>query len=81
MIRRAIAVTVVALGASAVMPAAPAQARFCMPDHQCTTYYYSDSSHSTQVGSLYEECDGSRYSSGRRTGYFTFSEIPCGSPR
>ncbi|MDG4803751.1 DUF6289 family protein [Micromonospora sp. WMMD980] len=81
MIRRAIVVAAIAVFVSVVVPGSPAQARACKIDHQCTTYYYSDSSHSTQVGSLYEECDGSRYSSGRRTGYLTFSEIPCRSSR
>lgn len=79
MVRRVAAAAAVALATAtvAVLPAAPAQARACKIDHMCTTYYYSDSSYTTIVGSLYEECDGSRYTWGTRTSHFTFSEVPC----
>lgn len=77
MIRRAAAALVLTASVLAVLPGSPAQARACMIDHQCTTYYYSNSSMTTIVGSLYEECDGSRYSWGTRTGYLTFTEVPC----
>jgi hypothetical protein len=77
MIRRASVALVLAASVLAVLPGSPAQARACRIDHQCTTYYYSDSAHTTIVGGLYEECDGSRYSFGTRTGYLTFTEVPC----
>ncbi|MBO4209179.1 DUF6289 family protein [Micromonospora echinofusca] len=77
MLRRTLAAATLGVAAIAVLPGAPAQARACMIDHQCTTYYYSDSSKTTIVGSLYEECDGSRYQWGTRTGYLTFTEVPC----
>lgn len=76
MFRRILLAT--ALGIAVVtVPAASAQARACMIGYECYTTYYSDSSHTTVVGGLYEGCDGTRSSWGQRTAYATFVETPC----
>ncbi|SCL16638.1 hypothetical protein GA0070616_1071 [Micromonospora nigra] len=77
MIRRTLAAATVAAGIFALLPGAPAQARACMIDWQCTTYYYSDSSRTTIVGALYEDCDGYRANWGTRTAHVSFTEVPC----
>ncbi|WP_018349799.1 DUF6289 family protein [Longispora albida] len=74
-------VTIGALAVAAliavVVPAVPAQARACRIDHFCTTAWYSDSSYTNHIGGMYEECDGSVYTWGQRTGYVVFRESPC----
>ncbi|MEV2241891.1 DUF6289 family protein [Micromonospora sp. NPDC049891] len=77
MVRRTLAAATLAVGVFALLPGAPAQARVCALNYQCTTHYYSDSSHSTIVGGLYEECDGYRFSWGVRTSHIDFTEVPC----
>ncbi|HVD88785.1 MAG TPA: DUF6289 family protein [Jatrophihabitantaceae bacterium] len=62
---------------SLVIPVGPAHARACMMNHQCTTIWYSDATQTTQVGGLYEECDGFTFRWGTRTAYVTFDEVPC----
>jgi hypothetical protein len=67
----------VGTAAVAVLPAAPAQARACIIDHYCYTTWYSNAAHTSVVGELYEDCDGTRTSWGTRSGYVTFVEVPC----
>ena len=77
MARRLLVASGLAVLVSLVVPAGPAQARACMIDHQCTTIWYSDATRTTQVGGLYEECDGYTFRWGSRTAHITFDEIPC----
>jgi hypothetical protein len=60
-----------------VVPASPAQARACQIDYYCTTTFYSDSSRTTVVGRLTEDCDGARYFWGSRGHNARFVESPC----
>ncbi|MFF5206926.1 DUF6289 family protein [Streptosporangium sp. NPDC000396] len=77
MIRRALLAATLAVTAFAVIPGAPAQARVCQLGYTCNTTYYSDSAHTTVVGGKYEDCDGNASTWGVRSGYLTFTEIPC----
>lgn len=76
MFRRILLATALGIAVVAI-PAAPAQARVCKMDHECYTTYYSDFSHTTVVGGIYEGCDGTRISWGQRTAHVTFVETPC----
>ncbi|MCG5219823.1 DUF6289 family protein [Streptosporangium soli] len=77
MIRRVLVAAALALTALAVIPSVPAQARACKIDYACYTAYYSDASHTTQVGGKSESCSGNVTTWGVRSGYLTFSESPC----
>ena len=77
MIRRILLAAVLAVAAFVAVPGTPAQARACWFDSECYTTFYSDATHTTVVGELYESCDGDRVGWGRRTGYYTFTESGC----
>lgn len=79
MLRRAItAATIAAVAtAAALVPAAPAQARACIIQHECFTTWYSDSSRTVVVGGKYEDCFGNISTWGVRSAYITFEEYPC----
>jgi hypothetical protein len=79
MLRRAITATVIAAATTAavLVPAAPAQARACIIQHECYTTWYSDSSRTVVVGEKYEGCYGTISMWGVRSPYVTFTEIPC----
>ena len=79
MLRRAIVAAALAAGATvtAVLPAAPAQARACTINSECYTTWYSNAAHTTAVGGKYESCDGDVTTWGIRSGYVTFSEHSC----
>ncbi|WP_205302722.1 DUF6289 family protein [Nonomuraea montanisoli] len=63
--------------AGAAVTSAPAQARPCGLGNYCVTTYYSDSSWTTVVGQMVEECEGGGGSWGVRTIYKDFTERPC----
>jgi hypothetical protein len=63
--------------ATLTVTAAPAQARVCALGSYCVTTYYSDSSHTTVVGVLTEDCDGNASRWGARSSYKDFTETPC----
>ncbi|WP_214409659.1 DUF6289 family protein [Sphaerisporangium fuscum] len=77
MIRRVLAATALAAAAFVVIPAGTASARACQLDYRCVTTYYSDSSHTSIVGTKYEDCAGNVTWSGSRSGYPEFVETPC----
>jgi hypothetical protein len=79
MIRRALAAAALAVVAIvvAVAPAAPAQARACRIDFFCTTTWFSDSTQTTVVGYLIENCVGDRFMSGIRGAAPIFEEDRC----
>jgi spermidine/putrescine-binding protein len=79
MLRRAIAAALLATAATAtaILPAAPAQARACTINFYCYTTFYADSAHTVVVGQKYEDCDGTMSMWGVRSPYLTFSENPC----
>ncbi|MEV6522187.1 hypothetical protein AB0M43_09620 [Longispora sp. NPDC051575] len=79
MFRRASIAALVAVAATVavVVPAAPAHARACLPDHYCYTDYYTDDSHTIKVGDLYEDCEGSAHRWGAYTGFKVFAEYRC----
>ncbi|MEU8106629.1 DUF6289 family protein [Nonomuraea muscovyensis] len=80
MLRRTLLATTLSAAltlATVTVASAPAQARACKIDHFCDTIYYSDSAHTTAVGGKREDCDGTVQTWGRRTGYLTFTEVPC----
>ena len=60
-----------------IVPASPAQARACRVDFYCTTTFYADSTRTTVVGELYEDCNGDRSFWGRRGADPLFIETRC----
>ena len=79
MLRRAIAAVALATAATAtaIMPAAPAQARACTINFYCYTTWYSSAAHTVVVGEKYEDCNGNMSMWGVRSPHVTFSENPC----
>ncbi len=50
-----------------------------LPDYGYDIYYYSDATHSTQVGSEHLYCSNGRHVvSGQQTAYYDINEFPCG---
>ncbi|MFD1543915.1 DUF6289 family protein [Nonomuraea guangzhouensis] len=81
MIRRALAATVLAAAALAVVPAtaqAGTQGFACPAGYQCNTIYYSDLSYTNVVGGKTEFCDGERSTWGAVTRYFDRTTSVCG---
>ena len=73
-----VAVTLaVSATATAVLPAAPAQARACTINHYCYTTWYSNAAHTTMVGGKFEDCDGDITQWGVRSAYMTWTENNC----
>ncbi len=79
MLRRALAAIALAACATvtAVLPAAPAQARACQIQHICIMTWYSDASRTVVVGEKFEDCGGDVSMWGVRTPYYTMTEDPC----
>lgn len=80
MFRRVLTAAAVSTFAAAgilVGSAAPASASFCRIGTDCMTYYYADSSHSKVVGWKNVTCDGTVFSGGRTTAYFTVDVDEC----
>lgn len=77
MIRRVLLAVLLALATLTTFTSAPAYARACALGNYCVTTYYSDSSHTTVVGTMYEGCEGGGSSWGTRTIYKDFVETPC----
>jgi hypothetical protein len=79
MLRRVLVAAALAVSATAtaVLPAAPAQARACTINHYCYTTWYSNAAHTTVVGGKYEDCDGDITQWGVRSAYITWSEHNC----
>lgn len=75
MIRR-MPVILAFIAAAVIVTPAPAQARICKIDHECYTTFYSDSSHTTVVGTLYENCQSEPTMRGVRSSFWTFREHP-----
>ncbi|MFV2085345.1 hypothetical protein [Micromonospora sp. LOL_021] len=77
-LRSALAATLLAVATTIALTATPAQS--APPDyHTVIYYYYSDSSHATEVGIGYHfRCpDGNyKYLTGERTAYFTSITVP-----
>lgn len=48
-----------------------------VPIHEIEIFYYSDSSHTTQVGHRFRPCYGSGFMEGTQTEYFTTYTAPC----
>lgn len=76
MVRRPLILATVIAALTLIAPS-PAQARACQWEHRCTTTYYADSSRTTVVGELFEDCDGTRSFWGTRGASPTFTEQPC----
>lgn len=77
MARRLLAALGLAAIVSLMVPVGAAHARVCMMNHQCTTIWYSDATKTTQVGGLYEDCDGYTFRWGAQSSHVTFDEGPC----
>ncbi len=79
MMRRVLVAAALAASATvtAVLPAAPAQARACTIGAYCYTTWYSNAAHTTAVGGKFEDCDGGVTMWGIRSGYVTFTETSC----
>ncbi|WP_019871200.1 DUF6289 family protein [Salinispora oceanensis] len=77
MIRRLFVVLAFLAATVLVSPAAPAPARACTFGFECYTTFYSDPSHTSVVGSLYEDCQGEPTMLGTRSAFKTFQEYPC----
>lgn len=77
MFRRALLAVVLTTAASLFALSTPAQARFCMLDHYCVLAFYSDSTHTTLVGTQVTDCTGEVFKYGRRSAHQEFTETPC----
>ena len=79
MLRRVLVAATLAVSATvtAVLPAAPAQARACTLNSYCVTTWYSNAAHTTVVGGKYEDCNGTTSWWGTTSGYITFREYNC----
>jgi hypothetical protein len=77
MIRRVLLAVLLALATLTTFTSAPAYARACALGNYCVTTYYSDSSHTTVVGAMYEDCEGAESRWGSRSIYKDFVETPC----
>ena len=55
--------------------AVAAAAAYARPTHGSTITYYSDASHTTEVGGSQLTCNGARYSWGETTSYYTITEV------
>lgn len=62
---------------TAIVPAAPAQARACTINHYCFTTWYSDASRTVVVGQKFEDCDGTMSMWGGYGPSVTFREYNC----
>ncbi|MEU7862292.1 DUF6289 family protein [Nonomuraea sp. NPDC049141] len=81
MIRRALAATVLAAAALAVVPAtaqAGTQGFRCPAGYMCNTAYYSDATHNNVVGAKTEFCDGEVSTWGIVTRYSVWTSSVCG---
>ncbi|MFI6179858.1 DUF6289 family protein [Nonomuraea sp. NPDC051191] len=77
MIRRVLAVAVLAAATLAVIPAAAQAVPACPVGYLCNTQYFSDSARTNLVGVRTEFCDRSVSTWGRLSGYITWSSSPC----
>ena len=58
--------------------AVAAAAAYARPTHGSTITYYSDASHTIEVGGSQLTCNGARYSWGETSSYSVISEVyPC----
>ncbi|WP_214409660.1 DUF6289 family protein [Sphaerisporangium fuscum] len=80
MIRRLVGVAALAAAAIVAVPAG-AQAAPALPacglGYTCATYFWDSSAHTTIIGAITQECDGSSYTWGERSRYVTFSSTRC----
>jgi len=60
-----------ALTAAVAMSLSPVAA-VALPDHELETFYYSDATHTNQVGYKFQGCFGDSYATGIPTAYKTF---------
>lgn len=77
MFRRVLVAAALAAATVLAIPGGPAQARACRIDYACALVFFSDSSHTTVVGELDTDCDGTESMWGVRSGYQQFFEAPC----
>ncbi|GGL38818.1 MULTISPECIES: DUF6289 family protein [Caulobacter] len=50
---------------------------FALPTHEVETYYYSDASHTEEVGHTLLACNGHFFSNGVQTAYADVTSTPC----
>ncbi|MCG5219373.1 DUF6289 family protein [Streptosporangium soli] len=78
MIRRVLAVVVLATAALATVPAsAQAALPACRAGYMCNSQFFSDSARTRLVGVKTEHCNGEVVTWGRVTGYLNWSTSPC----
>ncbi|MFG3439632.1 DUF6289 family protein [Nonomuraea sp. NPDC047897] len=77
MIRRVLAVAVLAAAVLATVPTGAQAAPACRAGYLCNTQYFSDSARTTLVGVKTEFCSGEVSTWGRVTGYITWSASLC----
>ncbi|WP_433434897.1 DUF6289 family protein [Nonomuraea sp. CA-141351] len=77
MIRRVLAVTVLAAATLATVPSAAQAAPRCPAGYECNTQYFSDAARTNLVGVKTEFCDGEVSTWGRLAGYISWSSSPC----
>lgn len=77
MIRRVLAVVVLATATLATVPAGAQAAPLCRAGYLCNSQYFSDSARTNLVGVKTEFCNGEVSTWGRVTGYLTWSTSPC----
>ena len=81
MFRRTLFAALLAVaGLVPLFAASPANAiPICRADYSCLYVYYSTPAHTTEIGYVYMNCNGTGGSWGSISGYFTFSEVECNS--
>ncbi|MGW1062243.1 DUF6289 family protein [Micromonospora rubida] len=79
MLRRVFVAMVLAIGATALIPSAPAQALYACPaGNMCLHTWYADSAHTIWNGSYSINCDAVVLRLGQQSGYLVFTKSPCG---
>ncbi|MEV4629191.1 hypothetical protein AB0J90_23305 [Micromonospora sp. NPDC049523] len=79
MLRRVFVALVLAIGVTALIPSAPAQALYpCPAGNLCLHTWYADSARTIWKGSYSINCDGQELRLGTQSGYLVFTKGPCG---